>query len=129
MNWFAVIIAAGVLGAMFALKRAACVSAATAERLLRGGATIVDVRSAGEFARDGLPGAINIPLEKLADEFPRRIPQKDRALLLHCLSGTRSAIAARRLGAMGYRNVFNLGSYGRARKLIARANAGRLSSS
>jgi len=49
------------------------------------------------------------------------VPDKNQVLLLHCLSGTRSGIAKRQLKSMGYQNVFNLGSYGRAGKILGDA--------
>jgi rhodanese-related sulfurtransferase len=63
---------------------------------------------------------VNIPLGDLADQAPHRLPDKNRVLLLHCLSGTRSGIAKRRLKSMGYTKVFNLGSFGRAQGIVNR---------
>jgi len=51
------------------------------------------------------------------------VPDKSRALLLHCLSGGRSAIAKRQLRNMGYANAFNLGSLSRARRLVSGTSA------
>jgi rhodanese-related sulfurtransferase len=46
-------------------------------------------------------------------------PNKEQPLLLHCLSGTRSAAGEDTLKRMGYQNVLNLGSYGRAQKILS----------
>jgi rhodanese-related sulfurtransferase len=43
-------------------------------------------------------------------------------LLLHCLSGARSGIGKGMLKRMGYRQVFNLGSYGRATRILGSRN-------
>ena len=94
------------------------VSAEKACRLLRQGALVVDVRGPGEFNGGHLRGAVNIPLGELSHELPRRAPDKTQVLLLHCLSGTRSGIAKQQLKGLGYSNVFNLGSYARAEKLV-----------
>jgi rhodanese-related sulfurtransferase len=49
----------------------------------------------------------------------RVAPNKEQPLLLHCLSGTRSAAGEDTLKRMGYQNVLNLGSYGRAQKILS----------
>jgi len=46
------------------------------------------------------------------------VRDKNKTLLLHCSSGVRSSIAKKKLEALGYKSVFNLGSYERAGKII-----------
>lgn len=118
MTWLPWVIAAGVLLGLFVLKRASFVPAEKARQLLRQGALVIDVRSPDEFNAGHLPGAINLPLGELSRDIAGRVPDKDQVLLLHCLSGARSGIARQQLKRMGYRNVFNLGSYGRAEKIV-----------
>ena len=48
----------------------------------------------------------------------RELPDRERPVLLYCLSGTRSGAAGRRLGQLGYGRVHNLGSVSRARKVL-----------
>ena len=103
---------------VFVLKRMSFVSPETARQHLQQGALVVDVRSAGEYQGGHLPGAVNIPLGELRENLPRRVKDKNQFVLLHCLSGTRSGIAQRQLKSLGYQNVFNLGSYGRAKKIV-----------
>jgi phage shock protein E len=112
------IIIIGAVVAFLLLKRLSLVSSVTAREWLNKGALVVDVRSEGEFQERHLPRAINIPLGQLGDEIGRRAPDKEQAILLHCLSGTRSGMAKARLKKMGYRNVFNLGSYSRAAGIL-----------
>jgi phage shock protein E len=114
--WLACIGAAFVT--VFVLKRMSFVSPETARQHLQQGALVVDVRSTGEYQGGHLPGAVNIPLGELQEALPRRATDKQQVLLLHCLSGTRSGIARRQLKSLGYQNVFNLGSYGRAKKIV-----------
>lgn len=114
--WLVCIGAAFVL--VFVLKRLSFVSSETARQYLQQGALVVDVRSAGEYQGEHLPGAVNIPLGELRESLPRRVKDKNQFVLLHCLSGTRSGIAQRQLKSLGYQNVFNLGSYGRAKKIV-----------
>lgn len=121
MNWTFLIIAAAVVVGLLLLKRATFVGADKARELLRQGGVVVDVRNPGEFNSGHVPGAINLPLGILSEEAPRRFPDKAMPVLLHCLSGARSGIAQQKLKSLGYRNVFNLGSYGRAEKIVRNA--------
>jgi len=118
MDWTTWIIIGAVIAGIFILKRISFVSMATARGLLKAGALVIDVRSAGEFNSRHLPGAINIELGRLTAEITRVAPDKERVLLVHCLSGGRSGLARQQLRGMGYKNVYNLGSYGRAEKIV-----------
>jgi rhodanese-related sulfurtransferase len=92
------------------------------EVILKNGALVIDVRSSGEFASGHLPVAINVPLDEIETVLPQRVKDKNQVLLLHCQSGTRSGMAKTKLKRMGYPNVFNLGSYGRAETILKQAN-------
>lgn len=79
--------------------------------LRKSGAMLVDVRSAGEFASGNAPGTVNIPLQELASrlsEIPVSAP-----VVLCCASGTRSGMAKLLLKKNGYRNVYNIGNWGK----------------
>lgn len=90
------------------------VDSGQAKSLLKSGAILVDVRSQHEFVRESLPGALNLPLE----ELPQHLEQfKQGACLLFCNSGTRSHIAAEKLKTHGLSNIYNLGSFERARAI------------
>lgn len=74
------------------------------------GATVVDVRTAAEYASGNAPGTINIPLQELGSrlgEIPRTAP-----VVLCCASGTRSGMARMMLKKNGYAQVFNVGTWG-----------------
>jgi len=118
MDWTIWIIIGAVIAGVFILKRISFVGTDTARGLLKTGALVIDVRSASEFNAKHLPGAINVELGNLTTGIARVAPAKDQALLLHCLSGGRSGFARQQLRAMGYKNVYNLGSYGRAEKIV-----------
>ena len=111
----------GVMVAVWVFKRMSFISPDNARRFLQQGAMVVDVREAGEYRGGHLPQAVNIPLGELRSSLPHRVTDKNQVLLLHCLSGTRSGIAKRQLKGMGYANVFNLGSYSRAEKILSGA--------
>ena len=68
--------------------------------------TIVDVREPHEWAINGLPGSLKIPLGALPQRFSE-IP-KDAEVVVHCRSGGRSARAVEFLRARGYDRAFNL---------------------
>jgi hydroxyacylglutathione hydrolase len=68
--------------------------------------TVLDVRSANEWANGHLPGALHIPLGYLAEraeEIPRSKP-----VVVQCQSGARSSIAASVLERLGFSDVSNL---------------------
>lgn len=74
-----------------------------------GGVTIVDVRTAEEFAGGHVPDAVNVPNESIRDTAPESLPQKDATLLVYCRSGRRSAEASQKLADLGYENVYDFG--------------------
>jgi len=91
------------------------VDAEVAQQLLRAGAVVVDVRTPHEYAERHLSGALNHPLESLAeslDKLPKGV------LLLHCKSGMRSNMATQLLKKNGLRDVHNLGSFERAQSIV-----------
>lgn len=71
---------------------------------LTAGATLVDVRSAGEHAAGAIPGALNIPVDELRDRLAE-LPAGP--IVVHCQVGQRGHTAARILGQHGY-GVVNL---------------------
>jgi len=123
MDWTLAIVVGIVFVAFLALKRALLAPAAVVRKHLAQGALVIDVRSPEEFRDGHVYIARNIPLDELAGRIQREVPDKSRALLLHCLSGGRSAIAKRQLRNMGYANAFNLGSLSRARRLVSGTSA------
>ena len=73
------------------------------------GATLVDVRSAAEFAAGNAPGSLNIPLPELGQRL-QEIP-KSAPVVVCCASGTRSGMARMMLKKNGYTQVFNVGKW------------------
>jgi phage shock protein E len=118
MKWTTILIIAAVVVVILLLKKAGQIPVKDAREYLKKGALVIDVRSPGEFNSGHLSPAINIPLDEIGVALPRRVQDKDQVLLLHCQSGMRSGIAAKKLKGMGYTNTFNLGSLARARSII-----------
>jgi rhodanese-related sulfurtransferase len=84
-------------------------SPAEAREKVKQGALLLDVRTAEEFAGGHIEGAINIPVQNLEARLSE-VP-KERALVVYCRSGGRSARAMRMLKEKGY-TVFDLGGMG-----------------
>jgi rhodanese-related sulfurtransferase len=83
---------------------------ATLHDELSGGRRLVllDVRRAEQYERDGrIAGAVSVPLEVLFDGLPR-LPSKDTRIVVCCVSGHRSSVAATGLRLLGYVNVASL---------------------
>jgi phage shock protein E len=121
MNWIIIAITIAAIVSFIFLKRMAFVPTETARKHFAAGALIIDVRSPEEFRSGHVPSALNIPLGQLCEQLPKHVKEPQQPLLLHCLSGGRSAIAQQQLKRMGYTHVFNLGSLARARHLYALA--------
>lgn len=73
------------------------ISPEDAARMLREGATLVDVREPDEHARTRIPGARNLPLSKL--EEAELALHDGKPVLFHCRSGARTEGNAARLAA------------------------------
>jgi len=98
---------AAVVVAMRRLSRGGRVSPRDVLEKIEAGASVVDVRSPGEFASGSYPGALNIPVQSLLARMGE-IP-KDRPVVLYCASGARSAMAAGLLRRAGHADVVNAG--------------------
>jgi phage shock protein E len=118
MNWTTILVIMAIVAVVFMIKKSGQISPMDAVQKLRNGALVIDVRGPGEFSSAHLAEAINIPLDEIETALPKRVKNKNQVLLLHCASGMRSGMAKRKLTGMGYANAYNLGSYGRAEKLV-----------
>ena len=118
MQWTGLVAVIVVLAAFKLLKKSGEISAARAQELLKNGARVLDVRTSGEFRSGHLKKAVNLPLDEIEALIEQTVKDKNQALLLHCQSGIRSGMAARKLNALGYTNVHNLGSYQRAASMV-----------
>ncbi len=67
------------------------IDAAEAQRRIAAGAVWLDVRFPAEYRYDGLPGALNIPLNELRDALPN-LPA-EREYVVYCQTGRRSSAA------------------------------------
>jgi hydroxyacylglutathione hydrolase len=77
-----------------------------ADRVGRGAAAVVDVRTRAEWEAGHIPGVPNIPASEIAARIGE-LPEA-RPLVVHCQGGTRSTIAASLLDAHGLKDVIDL---------------------
>ena len=110
---------AGVLAVFAFLNQFNSITVEAVHEYLQKGAKVIDVRTAEEYSAQHLPMAVNIPLDDLKERIGKVAPNKETVLLLHCQGGGRSGSGARVLKGMGYKNVFNLGSFEEAEKALA----------
>ena len=79
--------------------------------LVKNGATILDVRSRGEYAGGHIKGSINISVDNLRGNLVK-LKDKNKPIITCCASGMRSASAKSILLANGYTQVYNGGGWG-----------------
>ena len=70
---------------------------------------ILDVRTKEEYQEKHIPGAVNLPNETIGTEDIPELPAKEQLILVYCRSGNRSKQAAKKLAALGYTNIIEIG--------------------
>jgi rhodanese-related sulfurtransferase len=86
------------------------VDAGAARRLVAAGVKVVDVRTPEEYAAGHVPGAVNIPFDRMAARHGEIGPPAT-PVLLYCRSGRRSGIAAGTLAEKGFTSVWDMRTY------------------
>jgi rhodanese-related sulfurtransferase len=88
------------------------------DMIAKGSTLVVDVRDAPEVEKSGkVAGAVHVSrgmLEFRADPdspYHDKNFSKDKAVILYCASGGRSALGGKALKDLGYQNVYNLGAF------------------
>ena len=77
------------------------------EKIINEGAILVDVRTEEEYNSNHIGGAINIPIDSISSAVSL---SKDNPIIVYCETGNRSSQALEKLEALGYSNVYDLGS-------------------
>lgn len=77
--------------------------------LIKNGATIIDVRTKGEYQGGHIKGSVNIPLDVLKNNLSKF--KKDQPIITCCASGMRSSSARSILKANGFVEVHNGGGW------------------
>ena len=81
--------------------------------------TIIDVRSADEFAGCHIDGAINIEHTRIKAEIAKAVPEKNRRIYVYCRSGGRAGMARAELLKLGYTDVHNAVNGDGMKKILA----------
>ena len=74
-------------------------------------AVFLDVRDPGEFATGHLPGAINVSRGTLEFKIWDKVPDQNAKIYVYCLTAMRSALAAKTLNDLGYKNAVLMNAY------------------
>jgi phage shock protein E len=77
--------------------------------VIKRGATIIDVRTKGEYQGGHIKGSVNIPLQNLQNNLSKL--KKDQPIITCCASGMRSASAKSILKSNGFNEVHNGGGW------------------
>lgn len=86
------------------------ITAAEAKAIIdRQEVTILDVRTPEEYKEGHIEGALLIPNYELKNLAGRKLPDKDKKILVYCRSGNRSKSASKLLLEMGYSQVYDFG--------------------
>ena len=83
-------------------------SAVNYKELVANGASIIDVRTPGEYASGHIKGSLNIPLQQLEKNIAKI--NKSKPVITCCASGMRSGSAKSILKSKGY-DVHNGGGW------------------
>lgn len=81
------------------------------EKIINNGAILVDVRSLEEYNSSHIDGSFWLSLDEINEESALDlIDSFDSEVIVYCKSGNRSSEAKKKLEALGYKNVYDLGS-------------------
>jgi phage shock protein E len=69
---------------------------------------IIDVRTPAEFAQGHVPGAINIPVDQVANRVGELASAKNKDVVLYCRSGKRAGQAAEVLKSNGFNKLLHM---------------------
>lgn len=84
--------------------------------VIKSGAFLVDVRTPSEFSSGSVPGAVNIPLDKVANQLGKFKDKKN--IVVFCRSGARSSQAKSILEQNGFTNVTNGGTWNNVNQIV-----------
>ena len=83
-----------------------CSPAEAAERLVADpGLVLIDIREPAEHAQGKIERAAAVPRGVLEFQIEKLAPDRAQAVLLHCASGGRAALAVKSVAELGYSNV------------------------
>ncbi|MDV7338786.1 rhodanese-like domain-containing protein [Terasakiella sp. A23] len=68
-------------------------------------AVMIDVRTPEEFATEHVPDSLNVQPYELGEDIEAKRPYMDHKVYVMCLTAQRSAMAAKTLKNLGFKNV------------------------
>ncbi len=75
---------------------------------LKTGWLFLDVRETEEYQQGTIENAMFLPRGNLEVQIEGRVPDKDQNIVVFCAGGARSALAAKSLQELGYKNVVSM---------------------
>ena len=69
---------------------------------------LLDVQKERDYEKKHLLGSINIPVEDIKEKVVKKIPDKNKTIIVYCLKGIRSEAAVDMLKRLGYNNIYNI---------------------
>ena len=78
------------------------------ELMDKGNCLLLDVRTPGEYSTGHITGSTNINISDPAFESRIKLLDKSKIVLIYCLSGSRSEVAAMYMSKLGFKLVYNL---------------------
>ncbi len=91
------------------MKETARILGHRAHEIVSQGGLLLDVRTREEHSESRLPKSANIPVQELQARLSE-LSDKNRATVVYCRSGGRSAAATALLVNAGFTQVFDLGA-------------------
>ena len=70
---------------------------------------LVDIREVDEYNEGHIPTAVLIPLGTIETDFEKKIPDKNKKIVIYCRSGNRTKTAYEKITELGYTDVYDLG--------------------
>ena len=81
------------------------------EKIINGGAILIDVRTQEEYDTSHIDGASLLTLDNINEDTVTSIVyNKNKPIIVYCQSGKRSAQALNILKNLGYKEVYDLGA-------------------
>lgn len=90
------------------IPHATTINIEQAVKVVREGATLIDVRSDQEWQQGHLASSIHLPLQRLEDEIQQLDSPKSKAILIYCASGGRASRASQLFIESGFEKIWIL---------------------
>ena len=105
------IIALGTAAIVYTFTGENLVSSSEAKKMIKSGKIkkVIDVRTSTEYRLGHYPRALHLPVTKMNEKTTDELPKK--GLLVYCNTGQRARIAAEKLEALGFADVYYIAGH------------------